>query len=421
VSARSKAILAYSGGLDTSVAVKWIGEKYNMDVITLTADLGQGKDMSLVERKALATGALKAQVVDARRTFVECFVFPALMAGAVYEGAYPLATALGRPLIAKLLVDAARENGATAVAHGCTGKGNDQVRIEMTVNTLAGDLDIIAPVREWHWTREQEIEYAEEHGIPVDVTRESPYSTDENLWGRSIEAGALEDPGTAPPEDCFEWTVSPERAPDSPTEIEIEFERGRPVAVDGDRLDGASLVARLNKVAGANGVGRIDHVENRLVGIKSREIYEAPAAVVLHEAHRALEGLCLSKDSARFKQHVAQAYADIIYNGRWFSAFHQDLLAFVASTQRFVTGLVRVRLYKGTVAAVGRKSPYSLYRKELATYDAEDQFDHSAAVGFIRLFGLDQHVQARTQLLESDTAPEIPSIIPPRKDLGGEA
>jgi len=413
VSARKKAVLAYSGGLDTSVAVKWLGEEYDMDVITLTADLGQGKDMAGVEEKALATGAVKAVVVDVRRTFIDCFAFPALMAGAIYEGSYPLATALGRPLIAKLLVDVARDNGAVAVAHGCTGKGNDQVRIDMTVHTLASDLEVIAPVREWHWTREEEMAYAEKHDIPVDVTRRSPYSTDENLWGRSIEAGVLEDPWTAPPEDCYQWTVSPEKAPDEPTELEITFERGRPVSVDGRELDGPALVARLNEVAGANGVGRIDAVENRLVGIKSREIYEAPGAVTLHEAHRALETLVLSKDSMRFKEHVAQAYADIIYNGRWFSAFHQDLLAFVASTQRFVTGSVRLRLYKGTVTAVGRKSPHSLYQKALATYDTGDRFDHSAAVGFIRLFGLDQEVQARTQLLEGDVAPDIPSIMPP--------
>src|SRR6516162_4125301 len=343
--ARDKVILAYSGGLDTSVMVPWIGEKYNLDVIAFTADLGQGEDIERIRQKALKTGAVDAIAVDARNLFVDCFVFPALMAGAIYEGKYPLATAMGRPLIAKLMVDAARDHKAKAVAHGCTGKGNDQVRFDVTFQTLAPDLKIIAPVREWKMTRDEEIRFAQKHGIPVEATKESPYSIDLNLWGRSCEAGVLEDPWDEPPEDAFAWTADPRKTPDQAEYIEIEFEVGRPVGLDGERLDGVPLIDRLNALGGKHGVGRIDHVENRLVGIKSRELYEAPAAVILHDAHRELETLCLSKQAQRFKAHVAQEYADMIYNGLWFSAFHQDLFAFVSSNQRFVTGQARVKLY----------------------------------------------------------------------------
>src|SRR5262249_42192989 len=293
--ARDKVILAYSGGLDTSVMVPWIGERYNLDVVAFTVDLGQGEDIGKIRQKARKTGAVDAIALAARNLFVDCCVFPALMAGAVYEAKSPLATALGRPLIAKLMVDAARQHDAKAVAHGCTGKGNDQVRFDVTFQTLAPDLKIIAPVREWKMTRDEEIRFAQKHGIPVEATKESPYSIDVNLWGRSCEAGVLEDPWEEPPEDAFAWTTDPRKAPDQEEYIEIEFEAGRPVGLDGERVDGVPLIDRLNALGGKHGVGRIDHVENRLIGIKSRELYEAPAAVILHLAHRELEALCLSK------------------------------------------------------------------------------------------------------------------------------
>src|SRR5579872_6362849 len=374
--ARGKVILAYSGGLDTSVMVPWIGEKYNLDVVAFTVDLGQGEDIERIRQKALRTGAVGAVAVDARNLFVDCFVWPALMAGAVYEGKYPLATALGRPLIAKLMVDAARDHGARAVAHGCTGKGNDQVRFDVTFQTLAPDLKIIAPVREWKMTRDEEIKFAQAHNIPVEATVESPYSIDQNLFGRSCEAGVLEDPWDEPPAEAFAWTVDPAKAPNEPVYVTIDFEHGKPIGLDGEKVDAVPLIERLNKLGGQHGVGRIDHVENRLVGIKSRELYEAPAAVILHEAHRALESLCLSKQAARFKTLVSQEYADIIYNGLWFSAFHQDLFQFVLRNQQFVTGMTRVKLYKGKATVVGRKSEHSLYSKKLATYESGDSFDH---------------------------------------------
>src|SRR6516162_9038407 len=414
--ARSKVILAYSGGLDTSVMVPWIGEKYNLDVVTFTVDLGQGEDIERIRKKALTTGAVDAIALDARNLFVDWFVFPALMAGAIYEGKYPLATALGRPLIAKLMVDAAREHHAKAVAHGCTGKGNDQVRFDVTFQTLGPDLQIIAPVREWKMSRPDSLAYAAKHNIPVEATKESPYSVDLNLWGRSCEAGVLEDPWDEPPEDAYAWTVNPMKAPNEPAYVEIEFEQGRPVGLDGKRVDGVPLLDRLNKLGGHHGVGRIDHVENRLVGIKSRELYEAPAAVILHEAHRELEFLCLSKQSLRFKTLVSQEYADIIYNGLWFNAFHEDLFKFVQSNQRFVTGLVRVKLFKGKATVVGRKSDFSLYSKKLATYETGDQFDHDAAKGFIRLHGLGQQTQAQTQLLKDGRGFQLPGLL--RHDKG---
>jgi argininosuccinate synthase len=411
--ARDKVILAYSGGLDTSVMVPWIGEKYDLDVITFTVDLGQGEDIERIRQKALRTGAVDAIALDARNLFVDCFVLPALMAGALYEGKYPLATALGRPLIAKLMVDAAREHNAVAVAHGCTGKGNDQVRFDVTFQTLAPNLKIIAPVREWKMSRDEEIAFAAKHGIPVEATKESPYSIDLNLWGRSCEAGVLEDPWDEPPADAFAWTVDPAKAPEEPLYVTIDFEQGRPIALDGKKLDGVPLIDRLNKLGGQHGVGRIDHVENRLVGIKSRELYESPAAVILHEAHRELESLCLSKQAQRFKTLVSQEYADLIYNGLWFSAFHQDLFAFVASSQRFVAGQVRVKLLKGKATVVGRKSEHSLYSKKLATYESGDTFDHEAARGFIRLFGLGQQTQAQRQLLKGGKGFDLPGLLGP--------
>jgi argininosuccinate synthase len=395
-----KVVLAYSGGLDTSVAIRWIKEKYGMDVITLTAEVGGEKDLPAVQQKALDAGAVKALVVDARELFVKHFVFPALQADALYEGQYPLATALARPLIAKLLVDAANQEGASAVAHGCTGKGNDQVRFDVSVAALAPQLNIIAPAREWGLTREEEIAYAQKHGIPVPVTVASPYSIDENLWGRSIECGILEDPWAEPPEEVFAWTKSLADAPDEPAYVEIGFERGIPVGLDGKEMDGVSLIQELHQIAGEHGVGRIDHVENRLVGIKSREIYEAPAATVLLLAHKALEAMTLSKAQLRFKEKVALEYADLIYNGLWFTAYHEDLAAYVQSSQRYVTGTVRVKLHKGNATVVGRKSPKSLYSYGLATYDKADIFDQSASLGFIHIWGLPVKTQAQVQPLE---------------------
>ncbi|KPJ52158.1 MAG: argininosuccinate synthase [Dehalococcoidia bacterium DG_18] len=390
-----KVVLAYSGGLDTSVAIRWIAENYHMDVIALMVDVGSERDLPAIQQKALKVGAVKSLVVDARELFVKHFVFPALKADALYEGQYPLATALARPLIVKLMVDAANEQGAAAVAHGCTGKGNDQVRFDVSVFALAPHLKIIAPAREWGMTREEEIAYAQKHDIPVSVG--SAYSIDVNLWGRSIECGILEDPWAEPPEEVFAWTRAPQDAPDKPSYVEIGFERGVPVSLDGKTLDGVSLIEQLNELAGEHGVGRIDHVENRLVGIKSREVYEAPAATVLLIAHKALEAMTLSREQLRFKEKVALEYADLIYNGLWFTALHQDLAAYVESTQRHVTGTVRVKLCKGKATVVGRKSPKSLYSFGLATYDKGDEFDQSASVGFIHIWGLPVKTQAQVQ------------------------
>jgi argininosuccinate synthase len=394
-----KVVLAYSGGLDTSVAIPWIMEKYKTDVVTLTVDLG-GRDISGVQERALKAGATQAVVVDARETFVKEYVFPALKAGAIYEGEYPLATALGRPLIAKLLVGVARDEGAYAIAHGCTGKGNDQVRFDIGTTALAPDLKVIAPAREWNMSREDEVSYAHQHGIPLVSTVASPYSTDENIWGRSIEAGDLEDPWREPPEEAYAWTVSVDNTPSQPHFVEIAFKEGIPTAVDGEPMDAVSLIQELNRLAGERGIGRIDHMENRLVGIKSREVYEAPAAVVLHKAHSALEAIALGKPQARLKNRIAQEYAELVYNGLWFTRHRQDLDAYVTSTQRFVTGSVRMKLHKGTATVVGRKSPNSLYEHGLATYSSADQFDHKASEGFISIFGLPVRTQARLQPLK---------------------
>jgi argininosuccinate synthase len=395
VAERDKVVLAYSGGLDTSVAVRWIQDEYDMDVITLTVDLGTNEDLEAIRGRAHDVGATKTLVLDATDVFIEYFIWPALQAGALYEGAYPLATALGRPLIAKLLVDAARQHGATAVGHGCTGKGNDQVRFDVGIKTLAPELRIIAPAREWGMTREQEIDYAERHGIVVPVKRESRYSTDENLWGRSIECGALEDPWVEPPEDAYTLTVNAEQAPDEPEYVEVEFERGVPRGLNGEHLEPRQLIHEAGRIAGRHGVGRIDHIEDRVVGIKSREVYEAPAAVLLHTAHTALESMTMTRPALRFRSAVSAQYADIIYDGLWYSKFHQDLAAYVVSSQQVVSGAVRVRLFKGSAVKVGVRSPYSLYDKALATYDEGDVFDHRAALGFIALHGLPAQTQAR--------------------------
>ena len=392
-----KVVLAYSGGLDTSVAVRWLEERYSLRVITLTVDIGNVPDLDAIKQKALKIGAVKALVADAKETFIKSFVFPALQADAVYEGQYPLATALGRPLIAQILAETAKKEGATVVAHGCTGKGNDQVRIDVSVAALAPEVKVITPAREWNMTREQTIEYARVHNIPVSITRASPYSIDQNLWGRSIECGVLEDTWNEPPDDVFLWTKSPEKTPAKPAYLEIGFERGIPVSLDGQKLDGVALVQRVHDLAGQHGIGRIDHVENRLVGIKSREVYEAPAATVLLKAHQALEDLVLAKEQLRFKSRVAAEYADLIYNGLWFTGMRQDLAAYVKSTQRYVTGTIKVKLFKGNCQIAGRKSPYSLYDYSLATYDKGDAFDNSASPGFIHIWGLPARTQARVQ------------------------
>jgi argininosuccinate synthase len=418
--AMGKVVLAYSGGLDTSVAIRWINEKYNLDVIALTVNVGNEADFEVVRQKALRTGAIQAFIVDAREAFVQDFAFPSLQAGTLYQNVYPLATALARPLIAKLLIDCARREGATHVAHGCTGKGNDQVRFDVSIQALAPEMRIIAPVREWRMTRDEEIRYAQEHSIPVPVTAASPYSVDANLWGRSIEAGVLEDPWNEPPEDAYAWTINPRFAPEEPTYVTIDFEKGLPVALGDDpdhteRLDAVTLVTRLNELGGAHGVGRIDHVEDRLVGIKSREVYEAPGAIVLHTAHAALEGLTLSREQRRFKDIVAHEMAQLIYDGRMFSGHYRDLSYYVASTQQHVTGSVHMRLLKGQAVAVGRRSPQSLYDFGLATYETGDQFDHDAAVSFIKLFGQGLLTQARVQLGAGKSS-EIRSLVAPTID-----
>ena len=395
-----KVVLAYSGGLDTSVAIKWIAEKYNLEVIALAIDVGNERDFSVIQQKALKVGAVKSLVKDAKESFVNDYVFPALQADAVYEGQYSLATALARPLIARLLVDVAREEGASAVAHGCTGKGNDQVRFDVGVFTLSPDLKIVAPAREWGMTREQTIEYARQHDIPVPVSIASPYSIDENLWGKSIECGVLDDPWVEPPEDIYTWTRSAKDAPDEPGYVEVGFEKGIPVTIDGVGVNGVSLIQQLNELAGEHGVGRVDHLEDRVVGIKSREIYEAPAAFVLLQAHQALEDMILSREQLRFKQKVAVEYADLIYNGLWFTSLREDLAAYVRSSQRYVTGTVRLKLFKGNCQVVGRKSPFSLYSYGLATYDKGDIFDQSASPGFIHIWGLSAKTQAQVQPIE---------------------
>jgi len=393
-----KIVLAYSGGLDTSVAVRWLQETRGFDVITLTVDLGGQLDLEAIRQRALAAGAIETRFEDQRRAFLERFCWRALRAGALYQDQYPLATALGRPLIAQRLVEVAREEGATWVAHGSTGKGNDQVRFDVAVQALAPKLRILAPLRDgMAMTREEEIAYARQHGIPVTVKPASPYSVDENLWGRSIEAGDLEDATQDAPEDAFGWTKPPAETPERAETVQIAFENGTPVAVDGKALPPVALVENLNRRGGLHGVGRIDMIEDRFVGIKSREVYEAPAAVILHLAHRALEELVIEGEGARFKRQVAQEYARIVYQGKWFSAHRASLDAYVASTQPVVEGTVRLALHRGTSRVVGRQSRYSLYRPQLATYSSGDEFDHAAARGFITLVGLPLRTQALVQ------------------------
>ena len=382
-----KVVLAYSGGLDTSVCVKWLEEQGAVPY-ALYVDLGQGEPADDVRAKALRIGAADAFVRDAKAEFADEYVAPAIKANALYGGKYPLFTALARPLIAKKLVEAAREVGATHIAHGSTGKGNDQVRFDVTTASIAPDLTVVAPVRDWNMNRPEEMAYAEEHGIPVPTTKESPYSVDENLWGRSIEAGPLEDPDHEPTEDVFELTTSPENAPDEPQYVEIGFEEGLPTTLEGEELPLVDLIADLGTIAGANGVGRIDMIEDRLVGIKSREIYETPAAIAIIAAHRELEAMTLTRDVLRFKTTVEQRYAELAYEGLWFTPLKTALDAFIKETQKTVTGSIRLKLYKGNATIVGRTAPNALYSKDLATYDPGSTFDEAAAAGFIALWGL---------------------------------
>lgn len=390
-------VLAYSGGLDTSVAIRWLAETHEAEVVAVTLDIGQGQELTDVRERALAVGAVRAHVIDAREEFARDYVLPALQARAVYEERYPLASALARPLIARHLVAIARMEGAVAVAHGCTGKDNDQVGLDVSVRALDPSLELIAPARVWGMNRPDEIEYARIRAIPVPVTMASPYSIDSNLWGRSIECGVLEDPWTEPPDEIYTLTRPPQQCPDEPAYIEIDFDRGVPIRANGIDMGLIELIESLETIAGAHGVGRIDMIENRLMGIKSREIYEAPAAVVLHAAHSELEKFVIARDLERIKQEMGRVYADLVYNGLWFSQTREAIDAFVAAIQPRVTGTVRMKLFKGDCRVVGRRSDYSLYDRELATYDSGDRFDHSAAEGFIKLWGLPTETAARTR------------------------
>ncbi|WP_066251545.1 argininosuccinate synthase [Neobacillus drentensis] len=398
---KEKIILAYSGGLDTSVSVKWIQEKYGYDVIALGLDVGEGKDLEAIKNKALNVGAIKAYMIDAKELLAKEYILPALKANCLYEGKYPLSSALSRPLISKLLVEVAEKEGATAVAHGCTGKGNDQVRFEVSIQALNPSLKVVAPVREWGMTRDEEIKYAEENGIPIPVDLDNPFSIDANIWGRACEAGVLEDPWAEAPEAAFDWTNPIELTPDSAEYMEIEFDQGVPVALNGEKLPLVQLIETLNALGGKHGVGRIDHIENRLVGIKSREVYENPAALILINAHKELEFLTLTREVSQFKTQVEQQMSKIIYEGLWYSPIKPALDAFINETQKTVTGTIRVKLHKGNHTVVGRKSPYSLYNEELATYSKGDAFDHNAAVGFIKIWGLPTKVNAEVNKKES--------------------
>ncbi|MDR3282078.1 MAG: argininosuccinate synthase [Candidatus Methanoplasma sp.] len=392
---KDKAVLAYSGGLDTSVAIRWLQERYGLDVIAVAINVGQPPGSDDIVARALRNGASAAEFVDVRKEFVEGYIWPALKANALYQNVYPLSTSIARPLIAKELVDAAHRHGAKYVAHGCTAKGNDQVRFDVGIASMDPDIKIIAPMREWVMTREEEIEYARKNKVEIIVKKESPYSRDENLWGASCECGVIEDAWQEPPADAWVHTADPADAPDEPEYAEIEFKKGIPVAINGKKLSGVKLIEELYKIAGRNGVGRIDHVEDRLIGIKSRETYECPAAVVLIAAHRALEGMTLTKDVIEYKRGLEQKFAEIVYNGLWFGGLREPINAFIDSTQEYVTGTVRVKLFKGGFSVVGRKSPYSLYDTGLSTYAEGDSFDHTSAVGFIYCWGLPDRTAAR--------------------------
>ncbi|EAD8167895.1 argininosuccinate synthase [Listeria monocytogenes] len=391
--AKEKIVLAYSGGLDTSVAIQWLVES-GYEVIACCLDVGEGKNLDFIKEKAITVGASESYTIDAKEEFAEDFALIALQAHAYYEGKYPLISALSRPLIAKKLVEVARQEGASAIAHGCTGKGNDQVRFEVAIHALAPDLKVVSPVRDWKWSREEEINYAKEHNIPVPIDLDNPFSIDQNLWGRSNECGVLENPWTTPPEAAYDLTVSLEDAPDIPDIVEITFDAGIPISLNGENMSLANLILTLNEIAGKHGVGRIDHIENRLVGIKSREVYECPAAVTLITAHKELEDLTFVREVAHFKPIIEQKISETIYNGLWFSPLTEALVAFLKSTQKFVNGTIRVKLFKGHAIVEGRKSPNSLYDENLATYTSSDTFDQDAAVGFIKLWGLPTKVSA---------------------------
>ncbi len=395
MSAVSKCVLAYSGGLDTSIIVAWLRENYGCEVICFTADLGQEEELAGLEEKALASGASKIYIEDLRGEFVDDYILPTLKAGAIYERQYLLGTSFARPLIAKRMVEIAALEGADAIAHGCTGKGNDQVRFELSVKALNPRLRVIAPWREWTIrSREDALEYAAAHHIPVSQSKRSIYSRDRNLWHISHEGGGLEDPWQEPPEDMFVLSVSPEEAPDQPAYLEIDFRQGVPVRLNGASVGPVELISALNEVGGQHGVGRVDMVENRLVGIKSHGVYETPGGTILYKAHQGLEELCLSGDVLHYKDLLAQQYAELVYNGRWFTPLREAIDAFVNVTQQCVTGSVRLKLYKGSCTVVGRKSPYSLYREDYATFGADDVYDQKDAQGFINLYGLSMKVRA---------------------------
>ena len=392
---KEKVILAYSGGLDTSVAITWLNKDY--DVIAVCMDVGEGNDLDFIHDKALKVGAIESHVIDVKDEFAEDYVLVALQGHTFYERKYPLVSALSRPLISKRLVEIAHKTGATTIAHGCTGKGNDQVRFEVAIASLDPSLKVIAPVREWKWSREEEINYAKANGVPIPADLDSPYSVDQNLWGRANECGVLENPWNEAPEDAYDLTVAPEEAPDSPVYVNIDFEAGVPVALDGEKMKLADLILELNDLAGQHGVGRIDHVENRLVGIKSREIYECPGAVTLLAAHKEIEDLTLVRELAHFKPIIENELSNLIYNGLWFNPATEALIAYLKSTQQVVNGTAKVKLYKGSAIVVARKSNNSLYDESLATYTSADTFDQDAAIGFIKLWGLPSKVHAEVQ------------------------
>lgn len=397
--AKDKCVLAYSGGLDTSVCIKWLQDEKNLDVIAVVGEVGQEHEgLEQVKQRALETGAIDCIIADMREDFAADYLSKALYANANFENKYPLVSALSRPLISKYLVDTAHKYGAKYVAHGCTGKGNDQVRFETSIQALDPTLEIIAPVREWDMhTRQEEMDWAEAHGVTVPTTKSKPYSIDDNLWGRAIECGVLEDPMNRPPLDIYTMTTDPEKAPEKATEIEVEFKAGLPVAIDGEQMSYLDIIAKMNQIAGANGFGRIDMIENRMIGVKSRECYEAPGALALIVAHRGLEDMCLEREVLRYKLHLEHDWATMVYNGQWFSPLKHAVDAFMATTQQCVTGTVRLKFYKGNCAVTGRKSDFSLYDYGLATYDAADTFNHKAAKGFIDLYGLSTKVWAKNR------------------------
>lgn len=403
-----KIVLAYSGGLDTSVAIPWLKDKGYDEIIAVCLNVGQpGTDMDFIQKKALEVGASESYAIDAQDEFADKYVAPVIKSNALYEGDYPLVSALSRPLIIDHLVNIAHDHGATAIAHGSTGKGNDQVRFEAAIHALDPDLEIEAPIRDFHWSREEEIDYAKEHNVPVPIGKKSPYSIDCNLWGRANEAGILENPWNQAPDDAWGMSVSPEEAPDEPVFLDLTFEKGLPVAIDGTPMPLATLIKNLNKVAGDNGIGRIDKIENRMVGIKSREVYEAPGAAVIMTAHHELENLTLERDIAHYKPLIEQQITNMIYEAKWITPLFDALMAFVDETQKNVNGVVKMKLYKGNVTAVARKSSNSLYDENLATYTSADSFDQEAAAGFIKLWTLPATVYEQVNHVHSQAKDKV--------------